>query len=629
MNTLKNILEIKRRHINMKITIYKNTNFGNNDMVWNVPNPLYDFSVHTQQIFDNVNMRFPLLTTRIIVAGTYDFSTSFYDYMLIEDGVIKTYYFIKTIIADRNTLLFSVILDAITTHNILSLPISGTLVRKHDTNLLEKRFDYPTALKFEGNLTNQYYDIITYDTPVTRFIESSINLSTLDYSVTLTSLDGSKITIPTLPKPTHNTQYRVTAYASNMTYDNSRAFTLYNADSVSNSVLNTVRGLSGDGGISDSYAIPTEAITVSATGAEVTLLTGKFVTKVSQMKLEIDFTDVGYIPKNEAIKGMFTVTIMSLQEKTKITFPAWELQNSVDINGFFKLNLWCDPKPSGAPYCCPDQVETLFPFSTSDIISLATIEVKSVRGGQWLRNPLIYSTGRGEIFSTIETQLQRERSEYEKKVALNQLEISKRERDIQIGQQDYAYQSGLASSLIGGGMSLLSKDFSGAFSAGKVALDGSVNHAFVGQMRDLQHYEQETQKTLINMANSNNLKNLNVAESIRRVVPREVVFQPNESLGSYEQYNGFAVTLSIADKNSLIAKDMEFSKFGYPVYEAVTNFQMLDHLRTNHTVFQFESPLLDIGGVNGDMIREILQSGIRILSKPYSQYNILNNPKLP
>lgn len=617
----------------MKVIIFKNTNFGNNDLVWNIPSPTYDFSIHDKKEFNDVKMRFPLLTTRIVVQGEYDFNTAFYDYMIIEDiieGVVsKTYYFIKAIVADRNALIFSVILDVLTTHNILATPISGTIVRKHDVNPLETRFDYPTALNFEGNFTNEIYDVITYDTDITRFIESAVNLSAVDASVTLPSLDGGSIVIPTLPKPEHNTEYKVTAWSGNVSTDNSRAFTLYNADVIDDNVLNTVRGLSGDGAISDSYAVPTEAITVTGSGAEVTSVTGRFVTKTSAMKLEIDFSDMSFTPKNEATRGLFSVTLMSMQEKTRITFPAWDLQNSVDSEEYIKVNLWCDPKPSGAPYCCPDQVETLFPYTNGGIINLATLEVKSIRGGQWLRNPLIYTTGRGEIFSTIETQLQRERADYEKQVSEHQLEMSQKERNIRIAQSDYNFQSGLAATLIGGGLSLATKDFKGAFDQGKAALDQTVNQRFVEQMKELQQYELETEKTLINMAHSNNLKNLNVAESIRRVVPREVVYQPNESLGSFEQYNGFTLTLSVPDRNSLMAKDMEFSMYGYPVYEAVTNFQMLDNLRTNHSVFQFEAPLLPIGGKNGDMVREVLQSGIRILSKPYTPANILNNPKLP
>lgn len=612
------------------VQIYKNTNFGNNELVWNVPHPNYNFSVHETKVFGNVNLRFPLLTSAIVVEGQYDFNTTFYDYMIITDGANKTYYFINTIVAERNVLIFSVTLDAITTYKVLEKPVSGVIVRKHDTNPNEKKFDYPTALAFEGNYQREFYTMVSYTAPITRFIESTVNLTEIDDSVNITSPDGSNIVVPTLPKPSHVTEYNVTAWGGYLAKDDNRAFTLYKNDSVDEDVLNTVRGLSGDGAISDSYGIPTEAVTVVSNGAEVTKLTGKFVTKTSTMKLEIDFSydDNNWEPKNEAIKGMFTVAIRSLQEKSIITFPAWDLQESVDKDGYIKVNLWCDPKPSGAPYCCPDQVLTLHPYETTGIIRVATLEAKSVRGGQWLRSPLIYSTARGEIFSTIETRLQRERADYEKKVSMHQLELTKRERDIQIAQADYNYQSGLASSIIGGGASLLTKDFGGAFNQAKGIMDGAVNRQFVEQMRDLQSYQMETEKQLINMAHSNNLKNLNIQETIRRVVPREVAFAPNESMGSFEQYNGFAVSTIVPDLESLKAKDMEFSKYGYPVYEAVTDFVMLNHLRQNHTVYQFESPLLEIGGQVGDMVRTVLQSGIRILSKQYTSANILNNPKV-
>lgn len=613
----------------MLIQIYKNTNFGNNDLVWNVPHPNYVFAEHETKSFTNSYMRFPLLTTRIIVEGNYDFDTAFYDYMIVtDDSSRKTYYFINSIIADRKVLIFSVTLDAITTHNILSNRISGTIVRKHDTNPAESKFDYPTALNVTGNYTNEIYTVVGYQNYNIRFIESAIDLMNIEDSISIPNSDGTNIVVPRLPKPSHQTDYRVTAWAGNQILDNSRAYTLYLNDEVSNYVLNTVRGLSGDGAISDSYAVPEEAIQVDSYNGQVYEVTGKFLTKSTSLKLEIDFSDYGYIPRNEAIKGMFSIAIASMQEKTRITFPAWDLQESVDENGFIKVNLWCDPKPSGAPYCCPSQVFSLYPNEEFGIISIATMEVKSVRGGQWLRNPLIYSTAKGELFSTVETQLQREQADYERKVALHQLELSKRERDIRIAQSDYNYQSGLASSIIGGGASLLSGDFSGAFNQGKSVLDAHVTQQFTQQMRDLQAYEQEQEKTLINMAHSNNLKNLNVQESIRRVVPREVVFQSNESMGSYQEYNGFTVSLMVPDIETLKAKDMEYSKYGYPVYETVNNFVMLNNLRENHTVYQFENPIIEIGGKNGDMIREVLQSGIRILSKPYSISNLINNPKI-
>lgn len=614
----------------MNIKIYKNTNFGNNELVWNVPHPSYDFTQHEFKNFDDVNMRFPLLTTRIAVLGEYDFNTAFYDYMVITDSSNKkTYYFINSIIADRNVLIFSVTLDVITSYNVLNFAVSGTLVRKHDTNPNEGKFDYPTALSYEGNYQNDTYTTIGYTAPTTRFIESSIDLTSVKPSISILSTTGDKIVVPQLPKPSHTTKYQLTSWSSNIIEDNSRAFTLYLADSVNEAVLNTVRGLSGDGAISDSYALPSEAVSITKTNAEVTVLKSNFVTKSTTLKLEVDFSKYGgYNPINKAILGMFSVVIASMQEKTRISFPAWDLQESVDNNGFIKVNLWCDPKPSGAPYCCPDQVKTLYPNETTNIISLATLEIKSVRGGQWLRNPLIYSSAKGEIFSTAETQMQRERADYERKVSMHELEMSKRERDIRIAQADYNYQSGLASSIIGGGASLFSGNFAGAFSSAKSVMDTTVNQQFTEQMRDLQAYEQETEKSMINMAYSNNLKNLNVQETIRRIVPREVVFQSNESLGSYEQYNGFTISVTVPDIESLKSKDMEFCKYGYPTYETVTAFKMLDNLRANHTVFQFENPFIEIGGQIGDMVRSVLESGIRILTKKYSINNIINNPKL-
>jgi hypothetical protein len=613
----------------MNVTIYKNTNFGNNDLVWNVPNPSYNFDLHEKKDFTTVDMRFPLLTTMVTVQGNYDFNTAYYDYMIITNkDETKTYYFINSIVAERNTLLFSVTLDAITTHNILSKPITGVIVRKHDTNPNEKAFDYPTALNYTGNYSREYYSYVGYSNTITRFIESAIDLSAVNPSVNIPTDSGQNIVIPILPKPKHSTNYEVTAWSSNKSKDESRAFTLYLSDTVNENVLNTVRGLSGDGAISDSYTVPTEAITIVSDGAEVTKLTGKFVTKVSDLKLEIDDEQMGFVPQNEATRGLFTVAITSIQEKTKISFPAWDLQESVNEDGYLKLNLWCDPKPSGAPYCCPDQVLSLFPSSESGIITLATLEIKSVRGGQWLRSPLIYSSKSGEIFSTVETQLQREKNDFERSVSLQKLEMSKRERDIRIAQADYNYESGLASNLLSGAGSLLSGDISGLLNQGKSVVDNAYNKQYVDQLRALQSYEQQAEKTLINMAHSNNLKNLNVQETIRRIVPREVVNQSNESLGSYEEYNGFTISLIIPDVESLQSKDMEFSKYGYPVYEAVNNFVILDHLRQNHTVYQFESPLIELGGKNGDMIREVLQSGIRVLNKPYTSNNILNNPKV-
>ena len=610
------------------IEIYKNTNFGAAELVWNIPHPDYDFKQHEKLRFNNVKIREPLLTTRIVVHGQYTFDTAFYDYMrLTTDTGQRVYYFINSIIAERNVLIFNVMLDVITTYDVLNKPISGVIIRKHDTNPNEGKFDYPTALNFEGNYTDEVYSYVGYSPNVIRLIESTINLSEVDESVNIPSEDGEKFVIPKLPKPGHVTEYEITAWGGNKIKDENHAFTLYLNDYVDEDILNTVRGLGGDGAISDSYAIPAEAVAIEVDGAEVKKITGNFVTKKTNLKLDVNWAERGWTPQNEAIRGMFRVAITSLQEKTRIVFPAWDLQQSVDQDGFILVNLWCDPKPSGAPYCCPDQVYSLHPNENHGIITLATLEVKSVRGGQWLRNPLIYSTGRGEIFATIETQLQRERAEYEKRVALHELEMSRREREIRIAQSDYAYQSGLASSIIASGASLLSHDFGGAFTQAKQAFDATVNQTFIQQMRDLQAYEQEAERQLIMTAYRNNLKNLNLQETARRVVPREVVFEPAESMGAYTGYNGFLISLMVPDLESLKAKDMEYSLYGYPVYEAVENFRMLDHLRENHTVYQFENPVLEIGGPVGDLVRAVLQAGIRILSKKHSRENLINNPK--
>src|SRR5690606_3907387 len=134
------------------IEIYKDTNFGAAELVWNVPHPDYDFGQHEKMTFPNVNIRIPLLTTRIVVHGQYDFDTAFYDYMVLTtDDNKKVYYFINSIIAERNVIIFNVMLDVITTYDVLTKPISGVIIRKHDTNPNEGKFDYPTALDYEGN----------------------------------------------------------------------------------------------------------------------------------------------------------------------------------------------------------------------------------------------------------------------------------------------------------------------------------------------------------------------------------------------------------------------------------------------------------------------------------------------
>ncbi len=616
------------------IKAYESTNFGNNDLVWNVPHPDYDFGQHTEHIFNGVNIRHPKFTNMIVVRQEWDDDFSYIDYLTVFDGASKVAnYFVTATVPERGNVIFSVMLDVITSYDVLSTPISGVLVRKHDTSNDEDRFDYPTALTVEGNYAIESYDFVSYSSGVTRLVESAVNLSQLGQSVTIDSGTG-KVTVPTLLKPSHSTVYKINTWGGGFVLDNNRAFTLYLNDNIDENILNTVRGLSGDGAISDSYAIPTEAVTITNNGAEITQLESKIITKTTSLKMELDTTRgqpkgaTPYVPKNEAIKGMFAIRITSTQEKNSLTFQAWDIKNSVDNEGYIQVDLWSDCKPSGTPFCCPTQVETLDPAGDDYLNRLATFEVKSVRGGQWLRNPLIYSTAKGEIFSTVETQLQRERAEYENKSALFQLEMSKRERDVRIAQADFNYQSGQLTNIISGVGSLASKDVGGALTSAKGIIDSSVNKAYIDEMRAVQEYEQTMERQLISIAYSNNLKNLNVQEALRRIVPREVVFQSNESLGGYEGYNGFTVTVIQPDLETLKAKDIEYSKYGYPVYETVTDFNMLDNLRQNHTVFQFEKPTISKGGKIGDMIREVLQGGIRICSQICTPENLLNNPKL-
>jgi hypothetical protein len=615
-----------------EVYLFKDTKFGKSDLVWNVPQPQYDFNQHIS-IMKYANIENPYQLDSLVLERTTNETIDDYDYLRIYHQYNyngPAYYFITSIRYDNNIMILSLTIDIITTYNVLNMPISGTIVRRHIIPNMDSRFDYPTALNIQSNYENEVYDVIGYTEPNTKLIESTINLKTVAPAKTLTTSGGETMVIPVLPKPEHVTTYQITSFGANLTTDSSNAFTLYLHDLLNADVLNTVRGLSGDGAISDSYMVPTEAITTTATGSEVTNLKGRFLTKTSSLKLEIDFAKFGtsWRPKNKAVEGMFKVAITSMQEKTRVEFPAWDLRNSVDEDNFIKFNLWCDPKPSGAPYCCPDQVETLYPnVDTGGIVNLATLEVKSVRGGQWLRNPLIYSTGRGEIFSTAETQLQRERADYEKKVSSYQLEMSQKERDIRIAQTDYQYESGLASSIISSGASLLSKNPGAAFAQGKGAFDSMVNQKYVKQLQDLQAYEHKMEKNLIAMAYSNNLKNLNVQEAIRRVVPREVAYGNNESMGSYAEYNSFTISIICPDIESLKAKDIEYTLYGYPVYETVNYFQLNNSWNYMYcfTVFQFINPIIFQTGIIGDTIKEVLQAGIRIIHKPFTPGNILNN----
>src|SRR5690606_38248155 len=145
-----------------------------------------------------------------------------------------------------------------------------------------------------GNYTDEVYSYVGYTTNVVRLIESTVNLSELDESVNIPSKDGNSFVIPKLPKPAHVTEYEITAWGSNKIDDENHAFTLYLNDLVDEDILNTLRGLAGDGAISDSYAIPAEAVTVQADGAEVKKITGKFLTKRTNLKLDVNWSEMGW-----------------------------------------------------------------------------------------------------------------------------------------------------------------------------------------------------------------------------------------------------------------------------------------------------------------------------------------------
>lgn len=617
----------------MSADFYVESGLGKQDLVVNVPSYLFfnNFDYHQRDNFI-INVRNPFQLDNIVVKKD-DTTFRNYDYVRIMhsyNSITPACYFVTSIRVEHNIMICSVTLDVITTYQVLNSPVTGTITRKHVMPENDSIFGYPTALNIDANYTNELYDVVGYDSSdMTKLIESSINLRTISPAKELTSSSGGKVVIPVLPEPAHKTTYAITSWDSEITTDNSNAYTLYLFDLVTKDVLNTVRGLSGDGAISDSYMIPSEAVTTTASGSEVTNIRGRFLTKTLSLKLEIDFTkfnESSWTPRNKAILGMFKVAITSLQEKTRIEFPAWDLRNSVNGENYIRVNLWCDPKPSGAPYCSPDQVETLYPNVPTGINNLATLEVKSVRGGQWLRSPLIYNTGSGELFAGVETQLQREKAEYDKNVSMHQLNMSQKEREIRIAQSDYQYESGLASSIIGSGMSLLSKDFSGAFAQGKSTVDSVVNQGYIEQLRALQDYEHKMEKNLIAQAYSNNLKNLNVQESIRRVVPREIAYGKNDSMGSYDSYNSFMVSLVVPDIDSLKNKDLEYTLYGYPVYEHVENLVLFNGLyRKTHNVYQFDNVVSKWTGVIGDTIKQVLQSGIRIVHRVPTPENLLDN----
>src|SRR5690606_22702799 len=173
-------------------------------------------------------------------------------------------------------------------------------IRKHDTNPNEGKFDYPTALDYEGNYQDEVYSYVGYEPDAIRLIESTINLTEVDPSVNIPSKDGNSFVIPQLAKPLHVTEYEITAWGANKIDDVNHAFTLYLNDLLDEDILNTVRGLAGDGAISDSYTIPAEAVTIQADNAEVKKITGKFITKKTNLKLDVNWSEIGWTPRNEA-----------------------------------------------------------------------------------------------------------------------------------------------------------------------------------------------------------------------------------------------------------------------------------------------------------------------------------------
>ena len=335
------------------IEIYKDTNFGAAELVWNVPHPDYDFEQHDKLTFINVAIREPLLT-RIVVHGQYDFDTAFYDYMrLTTDTGRKVYYFINSIIAERNILIFHVTLDVITTYDVLSKPISGVIIRKHDTNPNETKFDYPTALDFEGNYTEEVYSYIGYSQDAVRLIESTINLSEIDESVNIPSQDGENFVIPKLSKPSHVTEYEITAWGENKIEDENHAFTLYLNDYVDEDILNTVRGLAGDGAISDSYAIPTEAVTIQGGWCRSEENNRKVLNqKKTNLKLDVNWTEWDGRPEMKRSRVCSAWQSPACRRKPALHSQRGIFQ-SVDEDELYSVNLWCDPKPSGLHTAVP------------------------------------------------------------------------------------------------------------------------------------------------------------------------------------------------------------------------------------------------------------------------------------
>lgn len=621
------------------LTLLKGTNFGNNDRVWNIPSPSHNFGQYTQKTFTNVIKRMPLLATSFILSGDYTDDLKEYDYLIIKDLDTNKmrYYFVDGVTGDRNIIMLSVILDTFTTYNLLSTPITGTLVRKHDTNVNESPFDYPTALVYNPMYENYRSDVVSYfeagNKSVYNFIESSIDLVGIPSAKTIQSDLQKNVTIPSLKKPSHKTLYSI--YLTNegevkMTDDWTGALTLYLSNKVPQSNLDTLRGLAGDGAISDSFQLPQNSVTITeGASGDVRLIDGKLVERPTDLYYKIE----GFTPKNKAIEGCFKVEISSLASGDAKVFPSWTLRNSLNVQNQLVVKLWNDPKPSGNPFCSPlnPPINTPIkniPSSPQLLESIFEILLKtSVKGEQWLKNPLIYNTGKGEIFANVESQLQREKSAFERDSAMANLEISQREKDIRIAQQKYNYEASQTMGILGIAGDILSGDIGGAISGASNVFMDKANQRYIKELQALKSYEGSKQSQLIKIAHSNNLRSLDIQDKIRKVVAPEIVYREHSSLKGYDFGNDFRVSIVQPDIETLRLKDMEYSLYGYPVAENVENYNMLTHLRTNHSVFMFSDCIINVGGDIGDITREFLRNGIRILSNKYSISNLINNPK--
>lgn len=619
-----------------KIHLFKNTYFGSDNMVWNIPSLDYDFSLHEKKIFNNVVVPRVLSLSEVILYDKYSLDYEEYDYFYItevknEKEVILAYYFVNSIIGDEKNsrILLSVQQDIMTTNKAINLPITGTIIRKHDTKINETPFDYPTATNVEAvQWESTKFDTVSYLGGVKRVIESAVDLSEYPIAVPLSAGGGASISVPKLKQPTHKTDF-VLQGISNLHYDRTGAFTLYDADLVDQDILDSVRGMSGDGAISDSYTLPLEAFIFTQDGAKITKVQSTYIEKQSKLNVQDIFNEfLTFTPKNQAIYGMFKIVIQSTILKNSSSWQGFDIRDSIDEDGYIKFRMWADGKPSGNPFCAPTQVDTLHPASTLAPADLAVLDSKSVKGMQWVRNPLIYKTAQGEKYAEIENVMQRRQINIDYKNAMTSLDIGKKERDLQYQQAKIEYDT----SLIGAATNTLnhmssSEKFGSLISPLAKGAETLSGKTYSDSINLLKEFEYTKQKEQLNLALGANLTNLEVGKAITRNVPLTKIYTESESLNSYDNFNAFNVLFNLPDVNTLRAKDQEYSVYGYPVYENVSGFVISQHLRENHTVYQFDSPLLDKGGTLGENIKAILSSGVRILSKRYTVNNLINNPK--